>query len=73
MKTAKGRSVEAAIPYTLFDIKYEDIKGKKIGVFFISGDTDDPDEGRLGAKVLGFDGEDNYRESPDYFIDHMVK
>jgi hypothetical protein len=62
----EGWYVEAAIPFSLFEITYNDLEGKTFGVYFIAGDTDKSGV-RTGEVRLPADGAGSYWESPDFF------
>jgi len=62
----EGWYVEAAIPFSLFEITHEDLAGKTFGVYFIGGDTDE--SGVRGGEVrLPADGAGSYWESPAFW------
>lgn len=61
-----GWYVEAAIPFSLFEITHDDLEGKTFGVYFIAGDTDKSGV-RTGEIRLPAVGAGNYWNSPDFW------
>ena len=69
--TEDGWYVEAAIPFSLFEITYDELSKLTFGVYFIAGDTDKSGV-RTGEMSLEGPGAGNYWESPGFFQESVL-
>jgi len=65
-ETNDGWYLEAAIPFSLFDVTYEELSEGIFGIYFIAGDSDKAGV-RTGEISLEGVGAGSYWESPDYW------
>ncbi len=69
--TDDGWFVEAAIPFSLFEVTHDELSKLTFGVYFIAGDTD-ADGARSGEMSLTGPGAGNYWQSPDYWQESVL-